>query len=146
MVCGPPGLSGGGCQLNPLEGSMDNFFDASATLDLARCPGDPAPSFHWEIIFPPPLGAAYSSAGISGYRGPALTIRPGSLPSLAGTGNPLWRVRLTITSNVTGETSESWFSFIYQTTLTLVQYSSCQAQPEQCPIEAANLRPATEPT
>lgn len=151
LHCGPQSFSGGGCRLNPLEGSIDNFFDASASFDLARCPGDPAPSFHWEIFFPPISGGGlYSSAGITGYHGSLLTVRPNSLPSLAGTSDLFWRVRLTITSNVTGQTSQTWFSFAYQTIATLAHATSCQAighiQPPQCPSEAANLLPATEPT
>lgn len=146
LVCGPPGLGGGGCQLNPLESSIGNFFDASASVDLARCPGDPAPSFHWEIFFPPQVsGGGYSSAGITGYRASALTIRPISLPTLAENTDALWRVRLTITSNVTGQTSESWFSFVYQTTWSMAAYTVCQTQPALCASGGENLRPATEP-
>lgn len=99
--------------------TIDNIYDASATIDLARCPGDPSPSTQWEIFFPPILGGAlYTSPGITGSSGPVLTIRPNSLPSLATSSEPFWRVRLTVTSNVTGQTRQSWFRFEYETTCT----------------------------
>lgn len=154
--CPTPSLLGGGCAINALDGTIVNIFDARATVDLSRCPGDPEPSYHWEIFKPPGLsGAPYSSAGISGYRGPVLTIQPNSLPSLLGTDagvDPLWRVRLTIQSNVgTGQSTESWFRFDYQSSsLTLQMSTNCQLighiQGDECTIEAANGLPATEPT
>lgn len=121
LNCFPQTISGGGCKLNILEGSIDNVFDASASFDPARCPGDPAPSYHWEIFLPPINGGAlYPSSGITGYDDPVLRIRPNALPSLSTTSDPFWRVRLTITSNVTSQTSRTWFRFEYDTTCTTV--------------------------
>jgi len=94
------------------------------------------------------------SSRITGYHSPVLVIRPSSLPELAGTdgGQDInWRVKLTVTSNVSGLSQESWFRFQYQqSTLTLQMSVSCQSigqpQPPECAIEAANGLPATEPT
>jgi len=157
LSCPPQSVLGGGCAINPLDGSVDNVFDASASVDAARCnPDDPPPSYHWELFKPPGLGgAAYSSNGITGYHGPVLTIRPSSLPSLFNTDageDILWRVRLTVTSNVgTHQTSVTWFRFDYeQSALTLQMSTDCQRighlDGTQCTIEATNGLPATEPT
>jgi len=154
--CVPQSINAGGCAINPLDGTIANYFDASATVDNSRCPGDPAPSYHWELFKPPGLaGAPYASAGISGYHGPVLTILPNSLPSLAGTDagqDIFWRVRLTVTSNAgTGQSTESYFRFDYQqSSLTLQASTDCQMSGfylgADCAIEYPNSLPPNEPT
>jgi len=154
--CDPQTLLGGGCEINGLDGTIVNIFDASTSVDPARCPGDPAPSFHWELFRPPGLGGTpYSAAGITGYRGAVLTIRENSFPSLEDTeaaGDPNWRVLLTIQSNVAPfSVTQKWFKFEYtSSSLTLQMSTDCQRighiQDPECTIEASNGLPATEPT
>ena len=156
-LCRPQTNLAGGCALNPLDGSVTNVFDARATIDQSMCPGDPPPSYHWEIFRPPGLGSSvYTSSGISGYDGPVLTILPSSLPALQGTTagqDVFWRVGLTITSNVPGhyESTQVFFRFDYQqSVLTLTMSTDCQRighlQDPECTIEAINGLPANEPT
>lgn len=154
--CDPQSLLGGGCEINGLDGTIVNIFDASASVDPARCPGDPAPSFHWELFRPPGLGGTpYSAAGITGYHGAVLTIRENSFPALEDSeaaGDPNWRVLLTIQSNVSPfDVTQKWFQFEYtSSSLTLQMSTDCQrighVQYPECTIEAANGLPATEPT
>ncbi len=153
--CNPQTLIGGGCAIEELDGTVDNIFDASATIDGSRCPDDPAPSYHWELFKPPTLsGTPYASSGITGYHNAVLLIRPSSLPSLsnsaAGT-DTLWRVKLTVVSAVTGESSVTWFRFGYLgSSLTLQMSTDCQRighlQGNECTITAINGLPPTEPT
>ena len=152
--CDPQTLLGGGCEINGLDGTIPNTFDAGATTDGARCPGDPPPSFRWEIFRPPGLGGTpYSAAGIIGYYGPMLTILPHSLPSLEDTeaaGDPNWRVSLSIQSNVFPfHSTQKWFKFEFtSSSLTLQMSTDCQRighiQGEECTIEASNGLPSTE--
>jgi len=152
--CDPQTLLGGGCEINGLDGTIPNTFDASASSDTARCPGDPPLSFYWQIMRPPGLGGTpYSAAGISGYHGPVLTILPNSFPSLEDSeaaGDPNWRVLLTIQSNVFPfQVNQKWFKFEYtSSSLTLQMSTDCQRighiQGEECTIEASNGLPATD--
>ena len=153
--CFPQNVAGGGCPTRALDASIDNYFDASASIDPASChPGDPAPSFHWEIFKPTGLSnAPYSAAGITGYHGPVLWMRPQSFPGLSnsGAGTDEWRVKVTMTSNVTGQSRESWFRFKFQGNAFDLDISTdCQilglTPDSRCVPEAANLLPATEPT
>lgn len=154
--CDPQTLLGGGCEINGLDGTIVNIFGAGASVDSARCAGDPAPSFHWQLFRPPGLGGThYSAAGITGYHSATLTIGEHSFPSLEDTeaaGDPNWRVLLTIQSNVHPySTTEKWFKFEYtSSSLTLQMSTDCQRighiQDPECTIEAANGLPATEPT
>jgi len=152
--CDPQTLLGGGCEINGLDGTIPNTFDAGATVDGARCPGDPPPSFRWEIFRPPGLGGTpYSAAGIIGYYGPLLTILPHSFPSLEDTeaaGDPNWRVLLSIQSNVFPfHSTQKWFKFEFtSSSLTLQMSTDCQRighiQGEECTVEASNGLPSTE--
>jgi hypothetical protein len=154
--CDPQSLLGGGCEISGLDGTITNTFDASASVDGARCPGDPLPSFHWQIFRPPGLGGTpYSAAGISGYHAAVLTILPNSFPSLEDSeaaGDPNWRVLLTIQSNVFPfQSTEKWFQFEYtSSSLTLQMSTDCQRighiEEPDCSYTAANGLPATEPT
>ena len=152
--CAPQTLLGGGCSIAGLDGTIVNVFDAGATVDGARCPGDPPPSFHWEIFRPPGLGGTpYAVAGVSGYYGPVLTILPHSFPALEDSDastDPNWRVRLTIESNVFPfQSVQRWFKFAYTSSaLTLQMSADClrigHIQGEECTIEASNGLPSTE--
>jgi hypothetical protein len=152
--CAPQTLLGGGCAIAGLDGTITNFFDASASVDQARCPGDPPPSFHWELFRPPGLGGTpYAAAGVTGYHGPVLTIHPHSFPALEDSDastDPNWRVFLTVQSNVFPfQSIQRWFKFAYTSSaLTLQMSTDCQRigqiQGEECTIEAANGLPSTE--
>lgn len=151
--CLPQTILGGGCAIQALDGSIangDNVFDASATIDQMRCPGDPAPSYHWEIFKPIGLGnVLYTTAGVSGYRGPVLTMQPNSLPEVLGESPDIfWRVGLTITSNVTGQSTQVFFRFVYARSQLSLSFSTyCQdGQPhDDCFIGDTPVGPATEP-
>ncbi len=109
---------GTGCQLQwPLDGSIDNVFDASGCIDPRRClEGDPALSYQWKLRFPPAInsGGYYSNpAGITGQNGPVLTFTPSSLPALSGA-DVHWRVILTITSSAGGTTKQTQALFRFQ--------------------------------
>lgn len=149
----------GGCKLLlPVDGSVTNFFDASGTVDPRACTADQtALSYRWSIFRPVALGSsAYASAGITGWCGPVLTIRPDSLPDLEGTAavnDPFWRVLLTVIPEpregeaVTPAPQTVWFRFQYVfTTLTLQASQDCQAVPMgPCPQpQYANALPSTE--
>lgn len=154
--CGPQSLLGGGCEIRGLDGTITNSFDASASVDGARCPGDPLPSFHWQIFRPPGLGVTpYSAAGISGYHGSMLTILPNSFPSLEDSdaaGDPTWRVLLTIQSNVFPfQSTAHWFRFEYAGSNVSLEISTdCQRfgtfLGDDCATHWPNSLPATEPT
>ena len=152
--CDPQNVLGGGCEITGLDGTITNDFDAGATVDGAACPGDPPPSFRWELFRPPGLSATpYAAAGITGYHGAVLTIHPHSFPSLEDSeaaGDPNWRVSLSIQSNVFPfQSTQRWFKFEYtRSSLTLQMSTDCQRighiQGEECTIEAANGLPSTE--
>lgn len=153
-ACAPQTLLGGGCAIAGLDATIVNVLDASATVDGARCPGDPPPSFHWEIFRPPGLGGTpYAAAGISGSYGPVLTILPHSFPALEDSDastDPNWRVRVSVQSNVFPfQAIQRWFKFAYTSSaLTLQMSTDCQRigqiQGEECTIEASNGLPSTE--
>jgi len=109
---------GTGCQLQwPLDGTIDNVFDASGCIDPRRClEGDPGLSYQWQFRFPPSImgGAFYTNpAGITGQNGPVLTLKPSSLPALSGA-DIHWRVILTITSSAGGITKQTQALFRFQ--------------------------------
>ena len=159
--CQPQALNQGGCELLGLvDGSEDDYFDASASIDPRACTTDQtALEYHWEIFFPPGLGLqSYGARGITGYHSPVLTIRASSLPSLEGTeaaNDQRWRVRLTIVPQprpgepMTPAPRTLYFRFFYiSTDLTLEQWVNCQAS-GPCDTtrdtELINALPPTEP-
>ena len=145
-ACPPQNQTQGGCVIqNTVDGSINNFFDASGSLDpRVGNQSDAALSYKWDIIFPPGLFAqapdpetgVISTTGITGYLTPQLTIAPSSLPSLEGTdagSDTFWRARLTITENPLPddmsplEQTVVYFRFKYQQTqATLQEYYDCQ--------------------
>jgi large repetitive protein len=150
LQCRPQSVLAGGCALNPLDGSIDNYFDARRS----GIPADPnLYDFHWELHEPPGLSSVlYTSSGITGYNSPVLHIRPSSLPALQGTPagqDVLWRVALTITSKSGSHAStQVFFRFDYQQSiLTLTTYTYCQLighiDDVLCTSEAINGLPAT---
>ncbi len=152
--CAPQSVLGGGCPIFALDGLTSHVFDARASFDNTReGPGDPEPSYHWEIFKPSFLNSAlYTTAGISGYRGPILTLQPNSLPALQGLARDVqYHVGLTITSNVTHESVRVFFRFDYlQSNLGLSVSTDCQrigaVQGPECFIGDTPVGPATEPT
>lgn len=150
-------LNQGGCRLlQPLDGSVENYFDASNSIDQRACtPDQAALEYQWQIFRPPGLGSTpYSSSGISGRCSPILTIRRDSLPSFDDTeaaGDPYWRVRLTIVPQprpgeaMTPAPRVLFFRFEYiQTSLTLQSSTNCQLY-GICDPEQVHSFPSTEP-
>jgi hypothetical protein len=156
--CDPPTIIGGGCFINPLDGSAENIFDATSSIAPVTDTGfDPSLytiAFHWQIYKPPGLSSApYSSNGITGYHAEVLDIQADSLPELLGTdagSDFYWRMRLTVTIN--GVTEDGYFKFQYQSsTLSLKLSVDCQLTGYAdthpvCQFAASNGLPATEPT
>ena len=89
--CPPQTLTGGGCRVNALDGSIDNYFDAEASSSLPAGADASLFTYRWELFKPPQLGGVpYSSLGIIGYNSPLLHIGPNSLPSLTNTGSDVF--------------------------------------------------------
>ena len=135
----------GGCQINDLDGTVENDFTAS----LPNMPGATV-SYQWHIQYPPIFGIPgvnYYAAGITGFNSPELHIAAGSLPQLAGDrkagGDPYWRVDLTTTVN--GVSTDVWFRFIYDSNFPLDFATNCQLVGEfmglNCFVVAAQLLP-----
>ena len=125
----------GGCAINELDGTINNLFDASSTIDPNPNPSQDTVSYHWQIFYPSIFGSQvlYSSDGISGYRSPELAIVPGSIPQLDGdprVGSDIfWRVELTVTTvGPTGLSSATtaYFRFAYASDFSLEISSACQ--------------------
>jgi hypothetical protein len=157
--CPPQDPGGGGCELvNLMDGTTDNFFDATNSFDPRACGVDPtALSYKWEILYPSTLpSGVYASNGITGYLTPRLTILDSALPELQDTdaGTDLfWRARLTITSLHPPVTQTVvYFRFQYLSSdLSLALSTDClrsgQSQGVPCTqiMAARNGLPTTEP-
>jgi hypothetical protein len=69
----------GGCAINVLDGTIDNVFDASSSIDPNVNPSHDTVEYHWQIFYPSIFGeqVLWSSAGITGYHSPVLHIVAG---------------------------------------------------------------------
>lgn len=148
----------GGCAINQLDGSVDNTFDASNSVDPNVNPSQDQVQYHWQIFYPPVFGrrVGYSAAGITGYQSPVLHIAPESLPELDGdprVGSDIyWRVELTITVTTPNGTIGTvvFFRFSYSSDFSLDISTGCQLSGMfmgyPCSLIAPQLLPnTTEP-
>ena len=148
----------GGCAINALDGTIDNTFDASSSVDPNVDPShQDQVSYHWQIFYPSIFGeqVLYSAAGITGYHSPVLHIVAGSLPELDGDprvgADIFWRVELTITITAPHRTIDKvvYFRFAYSSDFSLQISSDCQLTgffgSLDCSVIAPQLLPATEP-
>jgi hypothetical protein len=154
--CPSPDANNGGCAINELDGTIDNTFDASNSVDPNINPSQDQVQYHWQIFYPPVFGSqvVYTSAGITGYHSPVLHIVAGALPQLDGdprVGSDIfWRVELTITITTPHGTIGQvvFFRFAYSSAFSLQISSSCQLtgffMGTDCALIASQLLPATE--
>ena len=90
-----------GCQESAMDAGAQNYLDASASVDWARCStNDPGMEFVWVVNFPPEAGGAtYTLPRISGRNSPILSLPPNCLPQLLPTTRE-WTFTLSMTSKV----------------------------------------------
>lgn len=109
---------GTGCALvYPLDGTIDNYFDASETVYDSQCSISDGPvEYHWRFRYPPTIqsGKFYTNPAITGTDTSHVTFPPNAMPALSGV-DVGWRVILTITKNTPNGvvTRETLFRFQY---------------------------------
>jgi hypothetical protein len=125
----------GGCAINALDGTIDNTFDASASIDPNSASNGDTVVYQWQIFYPSIFGdkVLYSSSGITGYETPVLHMQAGSLPELDGDprvgADIFWRVDLKETIIGPGgvqAVTEVYFRFAYSSDFSLQISSDCQ--------------------
>lgn len=109
---------GTGCALvYPLDGTIDNYFDASETVYDSQCSISDGPvQYQWRFRYPPTIqsGRFYTNPAIIGTDTSHVTFPPNAMPALSGV-DVGWRVILTITKNTPNGvvTREALFRFQY---------------------------------
>lgn len=123
------------------EGRHIMVFDASAYYDPAATQDEPL-DYRWSITMAD--SSIYTSAGVTGYRTPVLTILANGIP------NDRYNLRLTITSRASGMIATYVTNFtMIRSSMTLLTYKNCKGETTACgtcPCTNAYALPTKEPS